>query len=147
MAKRVRGLFKRGRVWWCCYKNLDERVVRETTGTVNYDDAIDFIMKRRKEVKSGIEPEKKKIVNHAFNELVEEYKKWAERQKCYYSKIHLIKQLSDDFGQVLLKNFSTRLLEQYQSKRLQEGKRSVRIDGRLTQLPHFSDQNVVESNS
>jgi integrase len=136
MAKRVRGLFKRGRVWWCCYKNLDERVVRETTGTTDFDDAIDFIVKRRKEVKSGIEPERKKIVNYNLNELVDEYKKWAERQKCYYSKVHLINQLSNDFGQVLLKNFSAKLIEQYQSKRLQEGKRSVKIDGSLIFLPN-----------
>lgn len=136
MAKRVRGLFKRGRVWWCCYKNLDERVVRESTGTIDHDEAIDFIMKRRAEVKAGIEPEPKKITNYTFNELVDEYKKWAERQKCYYSKIHLINQLSEDFGQKPLKNFSTKLIDQYQSKRLQEGKREVKIDDKLILLPN-----------
>jgi integrase len=136
MAKRVRGLFKRGQVWWCCYKNLDERVIRVTTGTVNYDDAIDFIMKRRAEVKAGEEPERKKIGNHYFSELVDEYKKWGKRQKCYYSKIHLINQLSKDFGHMLLKNFSTKLIEQYQSRRLQEGKRSVKINNRSVLLPN-----------
>ncbi len=136
MAKRVRGLFKRGRVWWCCYKNLDERVIRETTGTADYDEAIDFIMKRRAEVKAGVEPEPKKIVNHTFTELVDEYKKWAERQKCYYSKIHLINQLSEDFGHMLLKNFSTKLIEQYQSKRLHEGKRLVKIGDNYVHVPN-----------
>jgi integrase len=90
MAKRMRGLYKRGRVWWCCYKDINERVVRESTQTQDYDDAIDFLMKRRGEVKAGIEPEKKKIVNHPFNELVAEYKKWASRQRSFYIKIHLI---------------------------------------------------------
>jgi integrase len=136
MAKRVRGLFKRGRVWWCSYKNLDERVIRESTGTTDYDKAIDFIMKRRGEVNAGVEPEPKKIIKYTFNELAEEYKKWAERQKCYYSKIHLINQLSTDFGHMLLKNFSTKLLEQYQSKRLHEGKVSKLIEHKRIFLPN-----------
>lgn len=64
-------------MWGCCYKDINERVVRESTQTQDYDDAIDFLMKRRGEEKVGVEPEKKKIVNHPFNELVAEYKKWA----------------------------------------------------------------------
>jgi integrase len=137
MARRVRGLYKRGRVWWCCYKDLNERVIRVSTGTADYDEAIRYLSDRRTEVRAGIEPERKKIVNHTFSELVEEYKKWAERQKCFYSKIHLINQLSDDFGNVLLKNFNTKMLEQYQTKRLNEGKRKGKdAEGRTIVIPN-----------
>ncbi len=137
MARRVRGLYKRGSVWWCCYKDLNERVVRESTRTADYDSAIEFLSNRRSEVRAGIEPERKKIVNHTFNELVEEYKKWAERQRSFSSKIHLINQLCEDFRNVLLKNFNTKLLEQYQTKRLQGGKRQAKdSEGRTIIVPN-----------
>lgn len=137
MAKRMRGLYKRGRVWWCCYKDINERVIRESTQTQDYDDAIDFLMKRRGEVKAGVEPEKKKIVNHPFNELVVEYKKWAERQRSFYSKIHLINQVERDFGSILLKNFNTKLLEQYQTERLNKGNKPSTVNRLQATLSHI----------
>ena len=122
MAKRMRGLYKRGKVWWCCYKNLDDRVVRVSTGTQNYDDAIQFLVNRKNDIQLGREPEKKKIVKYSFRQLSEQYKKWAERQMCFKSKNYLIDQLEEIFGNLPLRRFDTMLLEQFQTERLQKGK-------------------------
>ncbi len=91
----------RGIKWWCCYKGIDERVVRVSTGKINYDEAVEFLIERKKEVKKGIEHGKVKILNHNFKELSDEYIKWAEKQKSFYSKIHLINQLVNEFNNML----------------------------------------------
>ena len=81
-----------------------------------------MLIERRNEIKEGKQPEiKKRIVNHTSNELAEEYKKWAERQRSFKSKKYCIDQLVTDFGSIPLRQFNSMLLEQYQTERLQEG--------------------------
>lgn len=88
-------------------------------------------------MKAGIKPEKKKIVNHPFSELVAEYKKWAKRQRSFYSKIHLINQLERDFGSLLLKNFNTKLFEQYQTESLSKGNNLYRKQATGYTIPYL----------
>lgn len=123
MAKRMRGLYKRGSVWWCCYLSASGRMVRESTTETDYNKAIEFVGKRRQEVAAGRAPEEtKKIPNHTFEELCKEYLKWATRQKSFATKATFIEQLQEEFGNAPLKRFSTLLLEQFQTKRLARGK-------------------------
>lgn len=126
MAKRMRGIYKRGNIWWCCYKTLSGRMVRESTGHSAYGNAIEYLAKQKADVKAGIAPELKKIENHTFGELVEDYKKWAERQRCFTSKIFLINQLEDDFRDIPLRYFTTMMLERYQTDRMKQGRRKAK---------------------
>jgi integrase len=123
MPKRMRGLYKQknSTVWWCCYKSLSGRVIRQSTKEVEYDKAVDFLMKRRGEVKSGKEPEFKKILNYTFNDLAKEYRPWCERQRGAVAKQRCINQLVERFGNCSLRQFSTLMLEQYQTERLLKG--------------------------
>lgn len=123
MAKRMRGLYKQknSAMWWCCYKGLDGRVIRQSTGKIEYNEAVDFLMERRTDVKAGKEPEPKKIVNHTFSELAKEYLVWAERQRGFKNKAGIVEQLRERFGDVPLRQFNTLLLEQYQTHRMQQG--------------------------
>ncbi len=127
MAKRMRGIYKRGNVWWCCYKTLSGRIVRQTTKHINYDDAVEFLMKKMEQVKAGQAPELKKIENHYFRELAEAYKKWAERQRSYESKVYFVDQLTEVFGDFPLRYFTTMMIEQYQTDRLKAGKRKIKV--------------------
>lgn len=122
----VKGIYKRGNVYWIRYAGLDGRIIRESSRRGEYSgkfkDAEDLLIQRRNEIKEGKEPEiKKRIVNHTFKELAEEYKKWAERQRSFRSKKYCIDQLISDFGSLPLRQFNSMLLEQYQTERLQEG--------------------------
>jgi integrase len=123
MAKRMRGMYKQknSAVWWCCYKGLDGKVVRKSTGKIDYNEAVEFLVSARREVKAGNEPEVKRIGNHTFNELADEYLKWSQRQRGFRSKAGIVDQLKERFGDVMLRQFNTLLLEQYQTKRLQQG--------------------------
>lgn len=123
MSKRMRGLYKRGNIWWCDYMSASGRMVLESTGERDHNRAVEFLVKRRAEVAAGKAPEEmKRIGNHAFNELCEQYLKWAERQKGFVTKVGFIKQLQQEFGDLPLRRFTSLMLEQYQTKRLARGK-------------------------
>ncbi len=130
MARRIRGLYKRGNIWWCSYKTLSGKIIRQSTQTTNYDEAADFLAKRIEEVKAGQAPELKKIANYTFKQLAELYDDWAKRQRCYESKVFLLDQLKDEFDELPLRYFTTRRLEQFQTDRMKRGKKQVEIDGK-----------------
>lgn len=131
MARKIKGLYKRGKVWWCCYKSLTGKIERVSTGHTDYDKAIEFLTEKKFNVQKGIEPEVVQNVNYTFNDLATEYLKWCERQRSFKSKQIYINQLIDDFGNIPLKNFNTMMIEQYQAIRLQKGKRLIKKDGKV----------------
>jgi len=127
MARKAKGLYKRGSVYWCCYKDLTGAIKRETTKTGDYDKAIEFLTEKKFNVQKGIEPEIVKLVNYTFKELEKEYSKWCEKQRGYNKKKLFIKQLKDKFGSMPLKSFNTMLVEQYQTERLQKGMKPATV--------------------
>jgi integrase len=118
----ARGIYRRGNVYWIRYAGLDGRIVRESSSSDKFRDAEALRIQRKQAIKEGKQPEIKRIANHTFNELAEQYKKWAEKQRCFTSKNYLIDQLKEIFGNLPLRRFNTMLLEQFQSERLQKGK-------------------------
>lgn len=136
MAK-TRGIYKRGSTYWIAYAGPDGKVIRESSRSDKYRDAETLLIKRRQSVRDGKLPEVKRIKNHAFNELSEEYLKWAERQRGYRQKRLVVNQMKDRFGQYPLRRFDTRILEGYQSERLQEGKKPATINRHIATLKHM----------
>src|SRR5512139_2210851 len=120
-AKRHKGLYKRGDVWWIRYAGIDGRTVRESSGSTKFRDAETLLIQRRSEIKEGKQPDVKRIANHTFNELAGQYRKWAERQRSYRSKRGFIGQLVDEFGNLPLRRFNSMLVEQFQMERTQRG--------------------------
>jgi integrase len=134
----AKGIYKRGNVWWLRYASLDGRMIRESSHSRKFREAEDLLIQRRNEIKEGKQPEiKKRIVNHTFNGLAEQYKKWAERQRSFKSKSYFIDQLVRDFGSVPLRQFNSMLLEQYQTERLQKGNKPARANRLLATLKHM----------
>lgn len=141
MAK-TKGIYKRGNVWWIRYAGLDGRIIRESTGSTKFRDAEALLHKRKADIKEGKQPDIKKIVNHTFRELAEEYVKWAERQRGFKQKLYVINQLVDAFGQYPLRYFNARLLEQYQTERLQQGNKPATINRHIATLKHMFTKTV-----
>jgi len=96
-----------------------------------------LLIQRRNDIREGKEPEIKRIVNHSFKELSEEYEKWAERQRSFKSKKFLIDQLVEAFGPIPLRRFNPMLLEQYQSERLQKGNKPATANRLLATIKHM----------
>ncbi len=132
-----KGLYKRGNVWWMCYVGLDGRTRRETTRTTNHREAQTLLIKRKQGVLEGKQPEVKRIKSYCFFELKEEYLKWAERQKSYKSKKGFVEQLCNEFGNLPLRNFGTRLVDQFVTKRLEQGNKPATVNRTMATLKHM----------
>ena len=74
--RRTKGLYKRGRVWWMCYKDVNCKVRRESTETTSQKEAEYKLSCRRKEVEEGMIPDTKKI-DCKFAELAKTYSKFV----------------------------------------------------------------------
>ena len=115
----AKGIFKRGKIYWIRYAVIDGKIIRESTKSKKFDVAEELLLDRKNAIQKGTQPDIKRIENHSFTELAKEYLKWAERQRSFKSKRLFIVQLVDEFGNLKLREFNTRLIEQFQSERMQ----------------------------
>jgi len=136
MAK-TKGIYRRGKTYWISYAGLDGRVIRESARSDKFKEAEALLTKRRQSVRDGKLPEVKRIGNHSFGELTEEYLKWAERQRGYRQKRLVVNQLKDRFCQYPLRRIDTRTLEGYQSEKLQAGKKPATVNRHIATLKHM----------
>ncbi len=131
----MRGLYRRGNVYWVDYRANGKRY-RESTNTTKRREADYILACRKKEAKEGKIPEIKQIKNHSFRELSEAYLNWTKPQKAYKDKARRVKQLREVFGNYDLRDFTTRLIEEYQAKRLEYNKPAT-VNRMLTILKHM----------
>jgi len=127
-----KGIYKRGGVFWIRYAGIDGKMIYESAkqgdraGT-KIQDAEALLHERKADVGRGKQPEaKKKIPVYLFKDLAVEYLRWAHRQRGYHQKSTLVSQLVETFGRYPLRSFSPRLIEQYQTDRLEQGHRRVK---------------------
>jgi len=133
----AKGIYKRGNMYWIRYVGLDCRIIRESSGSTKFREAESLLIKRRSDIKEGKQPEIKRIANHSFNELAVEYLKWSERQRCFKSKRVFIAHLSEAYGNLPLRRFNTRLLEQLQTEVLQRGKKPATVNRLIATIKHM----------
>jgi integrase len=110
------------------------------------------LLQKRKELQEGKDPiPLKKIPNFIFAELADRYLEWAIRQRSFLRKKVIIKQLVKEFGNVPLRCFSTSLVEGYQSRMLNEGKKPATANRHLAGIKHMFtkaiDWEMVEEES
>lgn len=144
----IRGIYKRGNIWWIRYAGLDGKIIYESSGSKSFKDAEALLIKRKAEIKAGKQPEVKRIANHTFKELATEYKEWAKRQRSYKSKEGFINQLVDYFGNLPLRRFNTLLIEKFQTERLNKGNKPATVNRLIATLKHMLhkavDWNMLE---
>lgn len=131
------GIYKRGNAYWIRYTGIDGKQKREAVGREKgYKDAQSKLADRQYVISLGKEPEIKHIPNYAFRKLAEQYKEWSKRQKSHRSKGFMIGQLTDKFGDLPLKRFTTMLVEQYQGERLARNKPAT-VNRLIATLSHM----------
>lgn len=138
----ARGLYKRGSIWWIRYAGLDGREVRESSGASKFKMAQALLIGRKKAIGEGKQPEIKKIANHLFQELADEYLRWAEIQRGFRSKQGYMRQLLNHFGNIPLRRFNPRLVEQFQSERIKKGNKPATVNRLLATLKHMFSKAV-----
>jgi len=145
----AKGIYKRGTVWWIRYADLSGKIIRESSGSDKFKTAEDLLISRKNAIKEGKGvPEVKRIKNHTFKELSEEYMKFAERQRSYNSKKFLIAHLEAKLGPLPLRRISTMLIEQFQTEELQAKKKPATVNRYIATLSHMftkaAQWNMVE---
>ena len=127
--KPPKGIYKRGGVFWIRYAGVDGKIVFESskqgdrTGT-KLEDAEVLLHERKADIGRGKQPEiKKTIPNVTFKTLSVDYLKWAKRQRSFRQKEQVVRQLVTIFGAYPLRAFNSRLLEQYQTERMENGRK------------------------
>jgi integrase len=127
-----KGIYKRGGVFWIRYAGIDGKIIFESAkqgdrpGT-KQQDAEALLHERKADVGRGKQPEiRKKIPNVTFKALSVEYLKWAKRQRSFKQKETLVNQLVTIFGAYPLRAFNSRLLEQYQTERMEKSNKQVK---------------------
>lgn len=143
-----KGIYPRGKILWLRYAGLDGKIVFESSESDKLRVAEALLHKRKADIQAGKQPEVIKIKNHSFRELAEEYVKWAERQRGFQKKAYVINQLVNEFGQYPLRRFDTRIIEQYQTERLQKGYKPATVNRHIATIKHMFtkavDWNMVE---
>jgi integrase len=72
-----------------------------------------------------------------FSDLADQYLVWSQRQRSYRtSKKYLVAQLRGYFGQLSLRSFTTKGIEDFQSKLLADGKSAATVNRYLATLKH-----------
>ncbi|MDR4509576.1 MAG: site-specific integrase [Candidatus Brocadiaceae bacterium] len=133
----AKGIYKRGNIYWIRYTDLNGKKAFESSRSTKFRVAEKMLLKRKQAISEGKQPDVKRIRNHIFRELVSEYIEWAKRQKSFNSKIYLINQLAEKFGNIPLRRFNTMLLEQYQTKRLNSGNKASTVNRLQSTIAHM----------
>jgi integrase len=135
----AKGIYKQNgsELYWIRYAGPDGKIIRESTKTANFKEAQAKLENQRKAIRDGKEPEPiKKVPIFTFAQLAIEYTAWCERQRSIRSKKGFIFQLVDKFGNIQLRHFNTKMLEQFQSERLLKGNRQVKQGDEWVFLPN-----------
>ncbi len=137
MSKMARGIYKRGKIYWICYKSGNNKVVRESAKTDDLRKAESLLELRRKTAIAGAKVEEKIYGPFSFRELTEKYHVFAASQKSYYIKKIIINQLAEEFGDLDLGEFTTSLVEAYRAEGLEQGLKPATVNRRLACLKHM----------
>lgn len=133
------GLYKRkdSKFYWITLR-VNGRKVVESTGETTKKVAEDVYHRRRQELKEGrvispvlVDP---KI---SFSTLAEHYEEWAKTQRAFRSKKGFIKNLVKAFGELELRSFATRPVEEFQSNLLANGKKPSTVNRHISTLKHM----------
>lgn len=153
MAKaRVKGIYKRGRIFWIRYAGLDGKVIFESSGTDKFQQAEILLRQRKTSIDEGKQPEIKKIANHTFQELAEKYLSWISgRQRSAKIKGYIIGSLLARYGTLPLRRFNTALVEQLQTDNINRGLKAASNNKILNIFKHMFtkavDWDMVESDA
>jgi len=121
MAKKTKGLYKRGNVWWMTYVDASGVQQWESTRSKSKTEAEYILSKLQVDVKEGKEPGileqvKQKASKHTFEDLCKKYMAFCQNQKDYKNKSYLIDQLKSEFIGKTMRQITLLEVEEYQSR-------------------------------
>ncbi|HUT02449.1 MAG TPA: tyrosine-type recombinase/integrase [bacterium] len=120
---RERGLFKRGRIWWVCYKDYQGNYRRESTGHTSKKRAMECLAARRVERSDYKFHGRKPPCDLTFRQLCDRFLKWSKSEKTaasYERDLSLTANLCKVFGKRPAISITREDLDRYRMARKQE---------------------------
>ena len=133
--RKTRGLFLRGRIWWVNYTDCAGKRHFESTGTTLKSEALALLEKRRVEARAGKIPLKTKPI--LFKDFAKKYMEHIKKLREFDSRKYRVNKLVRAFGNLKLSEFTTALVEEYQSKRIAQGCANATVNRELAVLKHM----------
>jgi len=132
------GLYKRkdSKFYWMTFR-INGRKVVESTGETTKKAAEDVYFKRRQELKEGRVNPVWSDTKISFSKLAEHYLEWTKNQRAFISKKGFIKALLKAFGDLQLRSFSTRPVEEFQTYLLAKNKKPSTVNRHIATLKHM----------
>lgn len=135
------GLYRRNdsNVWWMSF-TVNGKLYRKSTETDDKELAKRILKSIEGKIAEGkwFPDSREKLADFSFRELAEKYKMWVNgRQKSAVWKGYVIKQLVQEFGSVTLNQFSTHMLEHFQTKRLKKGNKPATVNRLIAVISHM----------
>ena len=116
----MRGLYRRGDIWWLRYADADGRLHRESTGAKDRQRAVRALEKRRTDVFEGKFFDRRQSSRVCFGELLRKYLRWSKGAKAPKSHLRdrgLAKQLLEHFGDQAAAKITAARIEVYRETR------------------------------
>jgi len=135
---RGKGVYKRGGVWWIRHAGPGGKMIYESCKLANCREAEELLILRKKEVLEGKDPAAAaRAAKTGFLKLAGHYLEWAARQRSFRSKKFMIQRLVDTLGDIPLSGITTQLVEEYQTSRLNDGRKPATVNRELSTLKHM----------
>lgn len=139
---KVKGVYRRPgtKKYWLAYVDAGGRLVRESSETTDYREALEKLAKARTDVSKGKRVARGKARTITFAEAAVEYLKWCKPQRAYKNKEYMARsegELVTRFGGIPLRRFTVALLESYQQTLLAAGKAPATINRKMALVKHL----------
>jgi integrase len=113
-------------------------MIYESCKLANCKEAEETLIQKKKEVLDGKDPAAAaRAAKTGFGTLATHYLEWAARQRSFGSKKFMIQRLVDTLGDIPLSGITTRLVEEYQTSRLNDGRKPATVNRELSTLKHM----------
>ncbi len=108
-------------IWWIRYVDASGEMQCESSKSTRKSDAIKLLEQRRAQVLFGKLPQLLKYKKLTLKQFSVEYLQYCVNQKAFKQKEYVIERLLRKLGNVVIQDFTTKLIEQYRNKRISEG--------------------------
>jgi len=112
---RVKGVYRRkgSEKYWLRYADAQGQIIRESSGTSDYKEALKKLAIGRANVAEGKKVERRKAHKVFLKDVMPDYLRFVQNQRAYQNKDYIGRELLRRFGNIPLHRINVAMLESY----------------------------------